>query len=279
MIKGDMEQKRRLSMQIIQDAIKAHHGTTIAFTGMVGDDARIGLAAVEAGARILEPNHGDYAMAIGFMGVKSMNETVPVRDLIPVEEMAKVVKGVRNVVGPGIYICVGTPGSFTAPHPVVFKEEHGMMLSLAGANGLHTHKSTLEDLRDIVDIAHYCGLLVDAYIAHPKDQHIFGIPAETPAEVAKTAEEMEAIGVDMIGLMTGMSYQGASAGEISQSAKERLQALIKAVKVPTIAEGGINLANYKTFIEMGVNILVVGTSINDAVKGAVRQVTETLLAR
>ncbi|MDN4562897.1 hypothetical protein QTL91_24475, partial [Salmonella enterica subsp. enterica serovar Typhimurium] len=59
-----------------------------------------------------------------------------------------------------------------------------------------------------VNLAHQYGLTVDAYIGHPDDLHTFGIPARTPEEVASVAKRMQDIGVDMIGLMTGMSYEG-----------------------------------------------------------------------
>lgn len=42
-----------------------------------------------------------------------------------------------------------------------------------------------------------------------------------PEEVAEVAKKMEAIGVDMIGLMTGMSYEGVAAGEIPEQIKAR----------------------------------------------------------
>ncbi|MEA7543792.1 hypothetical protein ONO12_25935, partial [Salmonella enterica subsp. enterica serovar Montevideo] len=41
-----------------------------------------------------------------------------------------------------------------------------------------------------------------------------------------------------------------------------------AVDVPTLAEGGINLANAKAFKDTGVNILVVGTAIDNMVCNA-----------
>ncbi|EHC85246.1 hypothetical protein LTSEUGA_5641, partial [Salmonella enterica subsp. enterica serovar Uganda str. R8-3404] len=74
-------------------------------------------------------------------------------------------------------------------------------------------------------LAHQYGLTVDAYIGHPDDLHTFGIPARTPEEVASVAKRMQDIGVDMIGLMTGMSYEGVAAGDIPQMIKDRLQAL------------------------------------------------------
>jgi len=117
---------------------------------------------------------------------------------------------------------------------------------------------------------------VDAYIAHPGDRHLLGIPAGTPEEVGKVAQAMEQMGVDMIGLMTGMTYEGVSAGKIHPQVKERLEALVNSVKkAPTLAEGGINLANYQAFKGTGVNIIVVGTSFDqlaaNAVSDAVKQ--------
>ena len=50
--------------------------------------------------------------------------------------------------------------------------------------------------------------------------------------------------------------------------------MVEAVHVPTLAEGGINLDNFKAFKDTGVNILVIGTSIDKmagkAVAGAVQ---------
>jgi imidazole glycerol phosphate synthase subunit HisF len=279
MIIGDMERKRAFGLKKVLDAIEEHNGTTLLSTGITGDDARLALAAVEAGARLLEPNHPAVALARGHKGVKTMHAAEDLRHEIALEEMAKVVTGVRNVVGPEIYITVGVPGSFTETMPTPLTDENAYLLSRAGADGIHTHKSTIQDLADIVEIAHKNGLLIDAYIAHPSDRHLFGVPAETPKEVADYAKAMEDVGVDMIGLMTGMSYEGVSAGEIAPATKERLDAMISSVSVPTIAEGGINTDNFKAFIGTGVNILVVGTAIDDIARQAVRKAVKQFVIR
>jgi len=88
---------------------------------------------------------------------------------------------------------------------------------------------------------------------------------------------MQDVGTDFIGLMTGMSYEGVAAGEIAPEVRKRLDALLGAVTVPTIAEGGINTDNFKAFIGTGVNIIVVGTAIDDLAKAGVRQAVSTLL--
>lgn len=279
MIYADMEKKRKLAIKKVYDAIKLHGGTTLLSTGITGDDARLAKAAVEAGARMLEPNHPAVALARGYKGVTSMHKAELIRHEIEIDEMIKVTRGIRNVVGNDIFITVGIPGGFTELVPIVLDDDVFIRLSQAGADGLHIHKSSIEDLKVVVEKAHKYGLLVDAYIGHPSDLHTFGVPAETPEEVAKVAKEMEEIGVDLIGLMTGMSYEGIEAGKIHPVVKERLEALISSVNVPTLAEGGINLDNYKAFVETGVNIIVVGTAIDDTARNAAKDTVKKFLNR
>jgi cyclase len=277
MIIGDMKQKMELARKKVLNAIEEHQGTTLLATGVTGDDARLALAAVQAGARMVEPNHPALALARGYKGVTSMHAAEELRHEITMEQMAEATRGVRNVVGKDIYITVGAPGTFAEVMPTPLTEEGVVLLAKAGADGLHTHKATLEDLKDVVDIAHRNGLLVDAYIAHPADRHLFGIPCATPIEVGDTAKRMQDIGVDFVGLMTGMSYEGVKAGEIADPVKERIEALVNSVTVPTLAEGGINLDNFKAFMGTGVKIIVVGTAIDDVARKAVDQVIKTLL--
>lgn len=279
MISGDMARKRERGIRKVWSAIEAHGGTTILATGITGDDARFALAAVEAGARLLEPNHPAVALARGFKGVTNMHDAEDVRHELPFEEMLKVTQGIRNVVGDSIYITVGLPGSFTETLPTFFTEEQAYLLSRAGADGVHTHKSTLEDLKEMVEVCHSFGLLVDAYIAHPQDRHLFGIPAETPQQVSEIAKQMQDIGVDMIGLMTGMSYEGVAAGEIAPETRRRLDALLSSVSVPTLAEGGINAKNFQAFIGTGVHVLVIGTAFDDIARIAVKDTVATFLQR
>ena len=88
---------------------------------------------------------------------------------------------------------------------------------------------------------------------------------------------MEEIGTDMIGMMTGMSYEGVAAGEIPSLMKERVMAMVEAVKVPTLAEGGINAVNFKAFKDTKVNILVVGTAIDNMVEEAAQKTVRQFL--
>ncbi len=277
MFTSDMESKRKKGLNKVLDAIKLHGGTTILSTGITGDDARLAKAVVDAGVKLIEPNHPAVALARGFKGVTNMHDAEQIRHELPVIEMIKVTEGIRNVVGQDIFIAVRIPRGFHELVPVEISDEVFISLSKAGADGLHIHKSSLKDLEEVVNKAHKYGLLVDAYIGHPDDLHTFGLPARTPEEVAKVAKDMESIGVDFIGLMTGMSYEGADAGEIHPVVKERLYALVESVKIPTLAEGGINLSNFKAFSDTGVNILVVGTAIDDAAKLAVQNVVRKFI--
>ncbi|MBE3592243.1 MAG: thiamine phosphate synthase [Thermoanaerobacter sp.] len=279
MIYGDMKRKMEIARNKVLNAISLHGGTTILSTGITGDDARMAKAAVEAGAKLLEPNHPAVALARGHKGVTVMHDAEQIRHEISIYEMAKVTRGIREVVGPDIYITVGIPGSFTEVVPVELTEADFKMIAEAGADGLHVHKSDLRDIREIVEMAHRHGLLIDAYIGLSTDLHPFGVPADTIEELKEVAKEMEKIGVDFIGLMTGMSYEGIEAGDIPQIIKDRLQALIETVKVPTLAEGGINTENFKAFINTGVNILVVGTAFDDIARNAIKNTVKLFLGK
>jgi hypothetical protein len=278
MFKGDMNKKRAKALQKVRNAIALHGGQTILSTGITGDDARLAKAVCEAGVKLLEPNHPALALARGHKGVSNMHAAEQIRHEISNGQMAEAVQGVRNVVADDIFITVGIPGGFTEILPVPLSEDDILAISQAGADGLHTHKSDWDDLQEIVTLAHRYGLTVDAYIGHPDDLHTFGLPARTPEEVASVAKRMQEIGVDMIGLMTGMSYEGVAAGDIPQIIKDRLRALVNAVDVPTLAEGGINVANAKAFKDTGVNILVVGTAIDNVVCNAAKEAVAPFMA-
>lgn len=266
MFAGEMELKRKRAMEKVEKALVTGNGHTVLSTGMTGDDARIAKAVADAGVKMIEPNHPAVALARGYKGVTDMHSAEQLRHEITITQMAEVTKGVRSVVPDDVYITVGIPGNFPEVVPLILRDEDFIAISKSGADGLHTHKIRLDDLEAVVNAAHKYGLCIDAYICKSTDLHPAGIFADTPEDVYKTAKEMEAMGVDMIGLMTGMTYQGLAASAIHAEVKERLAALVEAVKVPTLAEGGINLDNFQAFRETKVSILVVGTAIDQALQ-------------
>lgn len=278
MIRNDMRKRMDIGRAKVARALELGGGHTILSTGITGDDARLARAVCEAGVTMIEPNHPAVALARGYKGVTTMHDAEQVRHEIKIAQMAEVTRGIRAVCPRDTYITVGIPGGFTEVVPMPLKEEDFAMMSLAGADGLHTHKSCIEDLAELVEMAHKYGLLVDAYIGKVSDLHTFGLPAETPEEVAKVAKMMQDAGTDMIGLMTGMSYEGVAAGEIHPEIKERLCALAESVSVPTLAEGGINATNFQAFKDTRVNILVIGTSIDKMVEKAAQNAVKQFLA-
>lgn len=271
MIRNDMKKRMDIARAKIYHALELGGGHTILSTGITGDDSRLAKAVTDVGVKMIEPNHPAVALARGHRGVTTMHAAEQVRHEITVAQMAEVTRGIRAVTPGDTYITVGIPGGFTEVVPMPLREEDFAMMALAGADGLHTHKSSIEDLAELVEMAHKYGLLVDAYIGKASDLHTFGLPAETPEEVARTAKMMEEVGTDMIGLMTGMSYEGVEAGKIHPEIKERLQALVETVHVPTLAEGGINATNFQAFKDTRVNILVIGTSIDKMVEKAAQE--------
>ena len=277
MIRNDMRKRMDIARAKVTRALELGNGHTILSTGITGDDARLARAVCEAGVTMIEPNHPAVALARGHKGVTTMHDAEQVRHEIKIAQMAEVTRGIRAVCPKDTYITVGIPGGFTEVVPMPLKEEDFATMALAGADGLHTHKSCIEDLAELVEMAHKYGLLVDAYIGKASDLHTFGLPAENPEEVAKVAKMMQDVGTDMIGLMTGMSYEGVAAGEIHPEIKERLCALVESVNVPTLAEGGINATNYQAFKGTGVNILVIGTSIDKMVEKAAQDAVRQFL--
>ena len=278
MIRNDMKKRMELARAKIYNALELGGGHTILSTGITGDDSRLARAVTDVGVKMIEPNHPAVALARGHRGVVTMHAAEQIRHEITVDQMAEVTRGVRAVCPADTYITVGIPGGFTEVVPMPLKDEDFMKMALAGADGLHTHKSCIEDLAQLVETAHKYGLLVDAYIGKASDLHTFGLPAETPEEVARTAKLLEDVGTDMIGLMTGMSYEGVDAGDIHPEIKERLQALVETVHVPTLAEGGINITNFQAFKDTKVNILVIGTSIDKMVEKAAQQAVKEFLS-
>ena len=115
---ADMDRRRENAMAKVWDAINDHGGTTLLSTGITADDARLAKAVVDAGVRMLEPNHPAIALARGLHGVKDMHNAEYVRHELDLVEIDRVVQGVRAVAGPDVFITVGIPGGFTELQPV-----------------------------------------------------------------------------------------------------------------------------------------------------------------
>ena len=153
MIRNDMKKRMNIARAKVAHALELGGGHTILSTGMTGDDARLARAVCEAGVTMLEPNHPAVALARGHKGVVTMHAAEQVRHEITVAQMAEVTRGVRAVCPKDTYITVGIPGGFTEVVPMPLTEADFQMMALAGADGLHTHKSSIEDLEELVTMA------------------------------------------------------------------------------------------------------------------------------
>jgi hypothetical protein len=267
-IEGDAELKRHNTLKAIRETVKRHNGCTL----MVLEEVPyLFKAFVDAGVRLFETHGGSI-----YLGKDQL-----IRPGSPLQIRVENLKIVRKIVGEDAYITIPGYGTFTSPvAPIPFTDEEAFALSAAGASGCHTHKWKWNDLENLVKIAHRNGLIVDAYISHPNEKYYYyGIPAKTSDEVSEVAKRMQKIGVDMIGVLTGMTYQGLAAGGIAPETKQRIEALVKAVDVPTIIEGGITIENFRELRKHGASILVIYTAFVDmlveTMRNAAKQIIES----
>jgi hypothetical protein len=283
-MKGDMVIRRQIGMAKIKKAIAEHGGSTLMCAGVTSIVAGIlGWSAAQAGAKIFEISPNGIALDIGFEGLHSRPDARKISYRIPTETIAQRVAGYRAVLGDDVYITVANSGLWTYPSPCPFTDEDAYLLAAAGADGLHVHKTTIEDYAYIAEIAHRYGLLVEAYIGEPEEvilsEHFgfLGVPAATPDDVSSCVHDLEQANVDLIGLLTGKEYQGLNSGKIVPSELKRINAFLKSATHPTILEGGITPINFRAYKATGVNIIVVGTAFDQVCQKAITEAVKELL--
>jgi hypothetical protein len=244
----------------------------------------LGWSAAQAGAKIFEISPNGIALDIGFEGLHSRSDVRKISYKIPTEIIAQRVAGFRAVLGDDVYITVANSGLWTYPSPCRFEDEDAYLLASSGADGLHVHKTTIEDYAHIAETAHQYGLLVEAYIGEPEEVNLsnhfgfLGVPAVTPDDVASCVHGLEQAGIDLIGLLTGKTYQGLNSGEILPSERDRIKALVQSATCPTILEGGITPSNFRAYKATGVNIIVVGTAFDQVCQKAITEAVKELLS-
>ncbi|UCD79031.1 MAG: thiamine phosphate synthase [Desulfobacterales bacterium] len=266
MVKRDVTQKLQRGREKIRGALEENQNFAVMATGITADDCRIALAAVNAGVRIIEVNHPSVSLSIGLQGVTTMREAEDIRYQLPRIEIYRKIEALRRVLGDGVYISAAVTGLFTEAVPSDLTPEDYCRLAGAGADGLHVHKATFEDLTAVVNGAHGEGLLVDAYISDSNDEDRLGIPADSDEAVRDTAIRMEQMGVDFVGLIMGQSFKGERSGRFSEKALRRLKAVAESVTVPVFAEGGVTEHNIDQILDAGAQVAVVGTFIDDLLK-------------
>lgn len=205
------------------------------------------------------------------------------------QEMAEFVRAIRDPLGPDVYLNVGPPGVANVIGLTRFTDEAAYGLSAAGADGLHTHLSSYEEVESLVGVAHSCGLMVEAYITEyvsdVDDYSYLGIPANTAEEVAEAGRRLEEAGVDIIGLLfakgSGASsmdkdfYVVEETGEaLPQRVDERLSALRESVETYVSIEGQVTPANSGRIREIGADVIIIGAHFDLAVEKAMADTIE-----
>ena len=247
------------------------HRPSLMLGGFMATDMRCAKAAYEGGCRIFESNHPAMALQMGLCGVTTMGAAEKIRHLVPIERMVTATEGLRAVVGQDVFITVAARGTFTEEAVTPFTFEDALLLANAGADCLHTHKSDIEDVREITETAHKAGLLCEAYI---DSVGTFGVQARTNEELIQAIKDYEDAGVDIIGLETGMIYQGLNASGFTEEFEERVKVFIENCHTFTALEGGIKEGNIMHAKKLGFDILVMSTALDDAIRNVTTEVTK-----
>lgn len=251
-------------------AIIKENKPSLMLGGFMATDMRCAKAAYEGGCRIFESNHPAMALQMGLKGVTTMGAAEKIRHLVPIERMVTACEGLRAVVGEDVFITVAARGTFTEEAVTPFTFEDALLLANAGADCLHTHKSDIEDVRDITNIAHAAGLLCEAYI---DSTGTFGVQANTEEELIQAIKDYEDAGVDIIGLETGMIYQGLNSSGFNEEFLKRVKVFIDNCHAFTSLEGGIKEGNIMAAKKLGFDILVMSTAMDDAIRNVTKEVT------
>lgn len=266
----NVKQNREKLDKILEDKSPA-----LMLGGIMGTDMRIAKAAYEGGCRIFEPNHPAMALQMGLHGVTNMNDAEQIRHKVPFERMLTPVQGLNDTLDDDIFITVGARGTFTEIMPVEFTQEDAYRIAAAGGHSLHTHKSHMDDVARITEIAHNAGLLSEAYITDG-DHLGLGVSAPTEEDLIQTIKDFEKAGVDMIGLVTGKTYQGQSATGFSEEFLRRCEVFLRETNVVTLLEGGITKDNIGAVKDLGFDILVISTAVDDYIEESTVEIVSEL---
>ncbi len=269
----------------VKEAIEEGGGTALYAAHILPQLGRYLPVLKEAGIRMVEMTAGSVYVANNppsqalYSGGRSSSALW--QHTVSIAEMCELVRKVRDPLGTDVYLNVTPPGVANVPGLTRFTDQDAFDLSVAGADGLHTHLSSYDELESLVNIAHRCGLMVEGYISEyvsdTDDYTYLGIPANSPEEVSQVATRMESIGVDIIGMLysrdaasTSMDegfYTVEETGESLPSfVDERLTALREAVKVPISIEGQVTSDNAKRIKEIGVDIIIIGSHFDLAIE-------------
>jgi len=274
-----MEHRLEIARNKIQKLMKKNNGTIINLCVSPGLPA-FWKKVVEAGVGVmLELVHpySNIIIAPAFGGFQQLLQAVPPFGTLPHDEYTRFISIFRHIVPDDVYMMGLPEEGLVALYQDPLSDDYLLAMSRAGLDQIHLHRPTLQDYEEAIKMCHQNGLLCDAYISHPDDPFNMGVPARTVKDVVDAAQKLERAGADIVGLMTGMTHRGLEAKEISPELRERLEALVGAVDVPTITEGGINPSNYKAVKKTGVNIITIFAALKEISENAMSNAIESLL--
>ncbi|MBM3779893.1 MAG: hypothetical protein FJW23_16935 [Acidimicrobiia bacterium] len=240
-------------------------------------------AVLGTGIRMLEIAHDSLYLARNPPRVSVVSggryDSMRYSQTIPVTELAERIRQLR-VALEDVFLNVVAPGTYNQPGAPRFTDDSAFALSQAGADGLHVHLSSLDELAEVVDVAHRNGLLVEAYVhrftAESDPFSYMGIAAESPDDVRRAVASMESIGVDRIGLMFSADpkFYGreGTSDSLPDAVRERVRALTDAATVPTSVEGQVTPRSARELRELGVNVLTLGRVFDIAIENAIADV-------
>src|SRR4029078_9860093 len=78
---------------------------------------------------------------------------------VPTAELAARIRQLRPALGQDVFLNVAAGGTFNQIGPARVDDDAAFVLSQAGADGIHFHKSDVDELADLIAVAHANGLL------------------------------------------------------------------------------------------------------------------------
>src|SRR4051794_97933 len=163
---GSARLKLAIGREKLRAAIEADGGTTVYAAHLLPHTAPWLPGVIASGVRFLEITHGSIYLSqnpprrdVAFGG---RYESLLASYGVPTAELAVRIRQLRPALGPDIFLNVAAGGTFNQIGPARFADEDAFLLSQAGADGIHFHKSDLAELAAVIESAHRNGLLAEA---------------------------------------------------------------------------------------------------------------------
>jgi imidazole glycerol-phosphate synthase subunit HisF len=231
--------------------------------GVAATDPRFAKVAIEAGVRVLEPNHTAISCARSYKGNTMMREAYVHKHEVDFNIVLDVVQTIRRVAREHVFILCGAPGTFDELHPQ-FEESHGQLLSEAGVDGLFIEKNDLKEVERLTQIAHKSGMLVQSGFQLSKpNMKTAVISVFNAVEARRTAQQLEDLGVDIVAMRLSGIFKSLDAEKISSEEIDCIYGLTESVKAPTAVYAGVNSNNLSTIAKTGVNMVGVASAVDD----------------